>query len=321
MARIRSVKPEFWADEKLAPLGPLDRLVFLGLISQADDAGRLLDSVKQLDGLLFPATEDTVRESLATLSDLGVIERGNSASGQAVIQIVNWSKHQKVDHPNLRSALPPIKGRRDKSRSSAPAKDKPPTVASDSRDVREDSATDSRYDLRSGPTTYDLRPASEDLRAREDSPSADHVNGWTPNDEHRERAAELGVDLEATVRKYLGRRQDEGREPSDGDFAYWLENEPQFQQRDGEPQRGPTSLPAVRWTPPEDEPAHDPAAVRAGLELVKSVVEKHGGIGDGGKKPKAPPSSAVPPVIEDPAVAKAREQERERQKSLIARAR
>ena len=108
MARIRTIKPEFWQDEKLAPLDPLTRLVFLGLISQADDAGRLVDSVRLLDGLLFPMTDDTCADALVKLNELGVIERGVTASGQRVIQIVGWEKHQKVEKPNLKSALGPI---------------------------------------------------------------------------------------------------------------------------------------------------------------------------------------------------------------------
>lgn len=108
MARIRTIKPEFWQDEKLAPLDPLTRLVFIGMISQADDAGRLVDSVRLLDGLLFPMTSDTCGPSLDVLADVGVIERGITSSGQPVIQIVGWSKHQKVEKPNFRGALPPI---------------------------------------------------------------------------------------------------------------------------------------------------------------------------------------------------------------------
>src|SRR3954465_11306627 len=107
MPRIRTIKPEFWADEKLAPMEPITRLVFLGLISMADDAGRLLASVKQIDALLFPLTDDSARESLAILSRTGRIQRGTTASGQRVIQIVNW-RHQRVDHPNMSAALPKI---------------------------------------------------------------------------------------------------------------------------------------------------------------------------------------------------------------------
>ena len=100
MARIRTLKPEFWADEKLAPLDALTRLVFLGLISMADDAGRLVDSVKQLDGMLFPQTDDTCGPALESLASASRIIRYVSESGQRLIQIAHWARHQRVDHPN-----------------------------------------------------------------------------------------------------------------------------------------------------------------------------------------------------------------------------
>ncbi len=100
MARIRTLKPEFWPDEKLAPLDPIHRLVFLGLISQADDAGRLVDSVRLLNGLLFPCTEDDCGESLETLARLSRIVRYWSESGQRLIQVANWTRHQRVDNPS-----------------------------------------------------------------------------------------------------------------------------------------------------------------------------------------------------------------------------
>lgn len=108
MARIRTIKPEFWTDEKLAPLSPICRLTFLGLVSMADDAGRLNDSVKLLDGLLFSETDDSVGDSLNELESLGVIQRGSTSNGKRVIQIVGWLKHQKIEKANLKSALPEI---------------------------------------------------------------------------------------------------------------------------------------------------------------------------------------------------------------------
>lgn len=107
MARIRSIKPDFWQDEKLAPLVVIDRLVFLGLISQADDAGRLVDNVRLIDGLLFPQTDDSSRESLDTLARLKRILRYSGPSGQRLIQIVRWKDHQKVDNPGSRLLPPP----------------------------------------------------------------------------------------------------------------------------------------------------------------------------------------------------------------------
>lgn len=167
MARIRTIKPEFWADEKLGPLPPLDRLVFLGLVSQADDAGRLIDNVRLIDGLLFPLTHDTSARSLVTLASLGVIERGLTASGQPIIQIVGWTKHQKVDHPRRKACLPPIVEQKDPPEPNNGANSREPreSLARASREIPEDVATLSRSDLR--PSTFDLttndqRPATDD---------------------------------------------------------------------------------------------------------------------------------------------------------------
>jgi hypothetical protein len=102
MPRYRTLKPDFWTDEKLSLLDPLTRLVFLGLISIADDAGRLIDNVKLIDGQLFPNTDESSRESLETLARLSRIVRYRVESGQQIIQIVNWQKHQRVEHPSSR---------------------------------------------------------------------------------------------------------------------------------------------------------------------------------------------------------------------------
>lgn len=110
MSRIRTVKPEFWGDEKLAPMPPVTRLIFLGLISMADDGGRLVDSEKQIEAFIFPFGDYAreVRESLALLAESSRVVRGTTQSGQAIIQITNWARHQKVDHPNLKAMLPEV---------------------------------------------------------------------------------------------------------------------------------------------------------------------------------------------------------------------
>lgn len=146
MPRIRTVKPEFWGDEKLAPMTPIDRLVFLGLVGMADDAGRILDSVKVVDAFVFPYTADTSGPSLESLANAGRILRGITASGQRVIQITNWAKHQRVDHPNLKSCYPEIVSQQEVAEIRE-------IVANDSREVRAPT-NDQR------PTTDDRRPPS-----------------------------------------------------------------------------------------------------------------------------------------------------------------
>jgi hypothetical protein len=163
MARIRTIKPEFWADEKLGHLPPIDRLVFLGLISLADDAGRLVDSVRQLDGLLFPYTSDSCEKSLETLARLSRVRRYSSDSGQRIIQIVEWARHQRVDKP-AKHVLP-----------GPPTQDVTDTALTESsRESPEDVARMSRESraptLDLGPTTLE-RGASR-THARDGEPSA-----------------------------------------------------------------------------------------------------------------------------------------------------
>lgn len=148
MARIRTIKPEFWADEKMGACDPLTRLVFLGLISLADDAGRLVDSVKQIDAALFPYTDESSRDAIEILDRMDRVRRGVSASGQRLIQIVNWERHQKIDNRN-KYTLPEI----------AQQHARPQQVADSSPDPIEDL---SRVERDDSVTTFDLRPTTND---------------------------------------------------------------------------------------------------------------------------------------------------------------
>lgn len=168
MPRIRTIKPEFFSDEKMSLLDPITRFVFLGLICMADDAGRLVDNVKLIDGMLFPSTDDTCRESLEKLAKLGRIIRYESASNQQLIQVANWKRHQKVDHPN-KYVLPGPRAGAGNASSSQPAAIPQATadLATPSGEPRENLAQSSRYDLR--PTTNDQLPTTNDLRPKKRS--------------------------------------------------------------------------------------------------------------------------------------------------------
>lgn len=163
MARIRTIKPEMWQDEKLSPLPPLVRLVFLGLISMSDDDGRIVDNVKSIDGFLFPESKDSSREAIETLARIGRVLRYRSGSGQKLLQIVNWSKHQKVDKKS-KYTLP---GPTSEDYTGQRLTD---DVARQSRDGVEDIDTSSPSDLR--PSTSDLRSTTPILV----SADAEHVS-------------------------------------------------------------------------------------------------------------------------------------------------
>lgn len=114
MARIRTIKPQFFLNEELAELPAMVRLLFIGLWTQADREGRLLDRPKRLKAEIFPYDNFDVEKGLHQLSEAGFIHRykvnvnvtdrvlapEQPLTELALIQVINFSKHQKIDKAN-----------------------------------------------------------------------------------------------------------------------------------------------------------------------------------------------------------------------------
>lgn len=123
MARIRTIKPQFFLNEELAELPAMVRLLFIGLWTQADISGRLVDRPKRIKAELFPYDEFDVDKALQNLADkkfiirykvtlrkhLGNIEEtpentdvstenfdGFSEEVLSLIHISNFRKHQRI---------------------------------------------------------------------------------------------------------------------------------------------------------------------------------------------------------------------------------
>ncbi len=97
MARIRTVKPEFWTDEKIVGMSPLARLFFIGLWNFVDDDGRAPYSPARLKMQILPADSADVSEIL------GEIRRNKlitvyEVDGKEYFQVCGFTKHQKVDN-------------------------------------------------------------------------------------------------------------------------------------------------------------------------------------------------------------------------------
>lgn len=58
MARIRTIKPSFWEDEKIARLPRACRLFYIGMWNQADDMGVIRGNSALLKSAIFPYDED-----------------------------------------------------------------------------------------------------------------------------------------------------------------------------------------------------------------------------------------------------------------------
>lgn len=104
MARIRSIKPDFFTSETVASLPLSARLTFIGLWTYADDNGVGLDNDMLINAAIWPLEEDSLetlartREDLATLSRIGLVKRYRD-SRKRYLFISSWDEHQKVDHP------------------------------------------------------------------------------------------------------------------------------------------------------------------------------------------------------------------------------
>ena len=75
MARKRTISPEFFTDEDVGDLAPLDRLLFIGLWCQADKAGRLKDKPRTIKACCLPFDSGSVDKALQRLADAGFIYR------------------------------------------------------------------------------------------------------------------------------------------------------------------------------------------------------------------------------------------------------
>src|SRR5207248_2359293 len=73
MARIRTVKPEFWTDSVLTECSRDARLLFIGTLNFADDHGGLDRSAKQLKGQVFPHDKLDVEPLIQELQRAGCL--------------------------------------------------------------------------------------------------------------------------------------------------------------------------------------------------------------------------------------------------------
>lgn len=102
MARIRTIKPEFWQDEKIGELSPLARLMFIACWNLADDEGLLKLNPAYLKAQVFPYDEISLEDSkniLGELTEKKFIFPYKDAKNQEYGWIVNFRKHQRIDKP------------------------------------------------------------------------------------------------------------------------------------------------------------------------------------------------------------------------------
>ena len=98
MARIRTIKPEFWTDETVVELDFGDRLLFIGLWNFADDQGFLPLRPKRIKMQVFPGDDYDVLAGLRRLHESSLVALYASPEG-LLLHIRNWKRHQKISNP------------------------------------------------------------------------------------------------------------------------------------------------------------------------------------------------------------------------------
>lgn len=113
MARTRQLKPDFFADEDLAACSPHARLLFAGLWTLCDRAGRLEDRPPKLRVQIFPYEPDVdldeLLEELARPKAHGygaLVTRYTADDGRRYLQVNGFCRHQKCHPKEPPSQLP-----------------------------------------------------------------------------------------------------------------------------------------------------------------------------------------------------------------------
>ncbi|WP_369392783.1 hypothetical protein AB5J72_38310 [Streptomyces sp. CG1] len=101
MARIRTIKPELFINDRCNEVSVTALLTYIGLLPQADDHGRHRDNAAIIGGVIWPMraehTAVHVEDDLTQLAIAGLICRYTGCDGRRYLHIVGWFEHQKID--------------------------------------------------------------------------------------------------------------------------------------------------------------------------------------------------------------------------------
>jgi len=112
MARKRFLTPDIWSDAFFVKLSPQERLLFIGMITLADDEGRLRAEAAYLKGEIFPKdgmADARVRRLRDRIVALNRSVHLYKVVGMEYVQLRNWPRYQHPSHPTP-SRLPPPRG-------------------------------------------------------------------------------------------------------------------------------------------------------------------------------------------------------------------
>ena len=103
MARIRTIKPQFWDDVKIGRIPRDARLLYIGLWTFADDLGVVIADPVWLKSKIFPYDRIQIQQLeawLGLLEETGFISL-LSVKSESFYYLPTFSRHQIINRPNL----------------------------------------------------------------------------------------------------------------------------------------------------------------------------------------------------------------------------
>ncbi len=111
MARIRTIKPEFWTDEKIVQLPFETRLLFIGCWNFADDEGYLPFEPERIRMQILPNDQIDADAHIDLLAAAGLIERHETKDGDGALFLPHFIEHQKISHATPSRIAPEVSGK------------------------------------------------------------------------------------------------------------------------------------------------------------------------------------------------------------------
>lgn len=106
MARIRTIKPEFFTNSKIMRITPLARLFYVSLWCEADRLGRLKWDADSFKARYLPSDKANADELGTILADAKLI-RFYTADGKLYADIPGFTEHQVINNREADSKIPP----------------------------------------------------------------------------------------------------------------------------------------------------------------------------------------------------------------------
>ena len=106
MARIRTIKPEFFTSEAIVSLTPLARLFYVSMWCEADREGRLSWNTKTFKIRYFPADDCDIEAIAQECIDAELITL-YEIEGKKFAEIPSFKTHQVINNRESESVLPP----------------------------------------------------------------------------------------------------------------------------------------------------------------------------------------------------------------------